>query len=389
MNNNKFHSLLEKFTKTELEDTKFLKENEFYSKIQLEKLDSLKYKKKIMSKMTDIFGMLIITISLLYLDEIILFKNKKKIRNIYLLIISGLTFFYAIFKLILNYYQIKLKKKISKYNSMSILEKNFFLTFFIFIIHPNILLDQYEIYATYKIPNEFFLTPINYFLIIFQLTIILLESLKNLIINSNLIPKKGDYLTRKNSSNLNIFYLKYFFKKKPAKLLFIFIITFIFYLSILLKIFEAPSILDKNDFSLIYWTNIIWTNSITMLTIGYGYSIPVTFFGRFIVVIAGIGGHLLFSSTIVALADFLKFDEIENSIYSKMEMQFLENELKDCSRKIVFRLVRGYKAYNNRRESIYEEDKRVIEKNIMKYKSLKERFIFRKYFKHLTQMHFT
>lgn len=385
MENNKLIGLL---PNNNLNDNniKFLKEHEFYSKNQLIELNSLKYKKRLISKVLNIYGMLIIFLSLLYLDEIVFFKDEKKTRKRYLLIISFLTIFYTLFKILHNFYKIKLKRKISKKISLSIFEKHYILTFIIFIIHPNIFLDNYEIYATYKIPNKFYLTPINYFPIIFQTTTILFQFLKNLITNSNLISKKGEYITRKYSEHLNFFHLKHYFKKKPLKLLSIFIIIFILELSILLKIFEAPISKNQDEFSLIFWSNIFWTNFITMLTVGYGHSIPETLFGRFIVVIAGIGGHLFFSSMIVAFSDFMKFDEVEYGVYNSLERYRLESDLRECSREIVFRLVRAFGRFKGEDEKGYQEDKNFIEKRIGEYKILKERFYYRKYLRRLMEV---
>ena len=83
------------------------------------------------------------------------------------------------------------------------------------------------------------------------------------------------------------------------------------YFSILIKLSEQAA---KHISMLFKWTNVTWHVLVTMLTIGFGDTTPMTYWGRTFSVFCGIFGFGLFSLMIISFNKIICFDEREKKI---------------------------------------------------------------------------
>lgn len=176
------------------------------------------------------------------------------------------------------------------------------------------------------------------------------------------------------------FYIKYLFKKKPFRLLIWSLVFIGINLSMLLKIFESPlNILDSSSLS--YWSNSFWTTFMTMLTTGYGNCFPQTYFGKFISVISGIGGYLVFSLIIISFSNFINFKNREYKLFVLLEKNVLKGKLENSAAKIIARVFQSWIFFKRNDFCRYRKYKVKLENEILYYKSFKKNYLQKKLLK--------
>lgn len=117
---------------------------------------------------------------------------------------------------------------------------------------------------------------------------------------------KTSYVT-----NTMIYFVKYSFRKYPARFFFSLLVIGSFYFSIMIKLSEQP-VRDYSNLS--KWQNSAWHIFVTMLTIGFGDTTPYTYWGRFFSVLCGIFGFGLFSLMIISFNKIISFGSREKKI---------------------------------------------------------------------------
>ena len=349
-----------------------------HSKRYFQTITFISTKKDLATKMMNLIGFLIFFISLMYLDESTIYKKRKKkeITNFYLIIISILTFFYAFLKVIskmIKFYLLKIEG-LRSFDAQTF-NPSTICFLLLYIIHPNLLTSKISIYMKWKVPYETYITPLNFFLIAFQNSLILYEISKRIIITRSLFSESSLYLIRNAKVNKTavFFYIKYLFKKNPFRLL-IWSLFFIgIQLSMLLKIFESPlGFLDSHSLS--YWSNCFWTTFMIMLTTGYGDCFPQTYFGKLISVLSGISGYLVFSLIIISFSNFIGFKNREHKLYTLLEKNVLKSQLENSAATIISRVFQSYIAYKKNDFAKYRKYKVRLENEILYYKSFKKNY---------------
>lgn len=64
------------------------------------------------------------------------------------------------------------------------------------------------------------------------------------------------------------------------------------------------------------WSKSLWHTFITMLTVGYGDTTPLTYFGRLFSVSSGVFGYTYFSTLVITLNKILAFNREEENVKS-------------------------------------------------------------------------
>ena len=104
-------------------------------------------------------------------------------------------------------------------------------------------------------------------------------------------------LKSSNITSTMTYFIKFSLKKYPVRFFARLLIIGSLYFSIMIKLSEQA----VEDFSnLSEWPNSGWHIFVTMLTIGFGDTVPYTYWGRLFSVLCGIFGFGLFSLMIIS-----------------------------------------------------------------------------------------
>ena len=105
--------------------------------------------------------------------------------------------------------------------------------------------------------------------------------------------------------------MKYSLRQHTLKFLLRLLFIGIVYFTIMTKMSEQAA-KDLNNLN--KWANSVWHVFISMLTIGFGDTAPITYWGRMFSVFCAVFGFGMFSLLIISFERILKFNHREKSL---------------------------------------------------------------------------
>ena len=339
---------------------------EFFRKINL-----LGGKKRLIFKTINIIGIIIVFLSFFYID-IKIEGGYENHENIILIIISVLTILYAILKFISKiFHEFILKFEKISLQSSSLIKKRFFFIFLIYLIHPNIFTKNIYLKIYWVAPYEVIQKNLNFTIIAFQNTIIFFEIFLRRLIHSQ-ITEKQKYKIRKKKSNQRAFpfFFKYIFLKDP-----IFVVKWLLILSglelgMLLKIMET----DNYNNYITNWSDSFWTVFMIMANSGFGDVFPISYSGKFVTVLTGIIGYLIFSLVILGISNLLNFDDFDNKISFVIDKDELEMLRRDKAASVITIFLKCAKTFKENDIRKYFKYKVLLDKEMRLLRDINKSF---------------
>lgn len=138
-----------------------------------------------------------------------------------------------------------------------------------------------------------------------------------------------------------------------------------------LRIFERY--FDRNDeTSLSNYLNDIWCVFITMTTVGYGDIVPLSLFGRIIIIISCMFGVFLMGLMVVSVTSYLNITGVESNIYKILLKSRKMEERNNLAFKAIAQYLKSIKNVNKKKLTVNKDDflKKIVpleKKNINKY----------------------
>ena len=123
----------------------------------------------------------------------------------------------------------------------------------------------------------------------------------------------------------------------------------------MLQIIEGPAYnesMGSNDFRTI--NNCLWNVLVTMTTVGYGDTYPITNLGRIVNIISSIGGTIFVSLLTLSLQNIMNFTSYEDNAYLYREKMLMDEQKELVAGKYfktAFDYILARKAYRNVMES--------------------------------------
>lgn len=345
-------------------------------KTQIHELRFIESKKNIVVACMDFIGIIIIIISLIYADNEFSFNVDESVQKSTLLLISILTLAYSFLKGIkaVFYRKILISTKFLNRDG-PLVTKRVLLMMFVYFIHPNYWMNNLSVVSYFVYPEQPFEHKINFFFLSFQISVIFSELIRRITIASY-IKEEDKVLIRRNKTSNNCFYfsLKYLFTEYPFYVLLSYLVSFALYLSLLLKLFESPIEL-RDQTSLSFWSNAIWTSFVTMLTIGYGDFAAITYLGRTVSVLTGIFGYIIFSLFVIAISNSIRFKSSEYKTYLVVEKRRLKKIYRERAATLIVVFFKCYLSYKKREKARYQWYKMRVDHELVNFKSIKQKFI--------------
>lgn len=349
----------------------------------INELQFIENKKNMVASCMDFIGILILIISLVYTDNEFSFNIDQSVQKATLIVITLLTVLYSLLKGLkaVFYRKILIITKFLNRDAQLITRK-IMITMMVYLIHPNYWMNSLSIMSRAAFPEQLFERKINFFFLSFQITVIFSELIRRITLSSYM-NEENKMLIRRQKASKKCFYfaLKYLFMEHPFYVLCSYLVYFALYLSLLLKLFESPIEL-RDQTSLSFWSNAIWTSFVTMLTIGYGDCFPITYLGRIISVMTGIFGFTIFSLFVIAISNSIRFKTSEYKTYLIIEKRRLKKIYANQAAKLITVFIKCYLSYKAREKSKYQWYKTRLDSEILDFKRIKEQFISKNTLKH-------
>lgn len=333
-------------------------------------------KRKLLSISLNLFGALILIFSLLYSDNEFTYGQHFLVERTSLSFITFITVLFSISKMILlmlNRRILIIQKSLSA--DSPLLTSKIIIIALVYLIHPNIWMNNWKIESTLSYPTVRYTRKINLILLVIQTTIVFSEFVRQVTL-SGVVQETDRMVIRRNklSNGSFRFSLKCLFLLKPFYVLFSYLLLFGIYLSLLLRLAESPIEIRSALFS---WNNALWTSFVTMLTIGYGNYFPVTYLGRMVSVLTGIFGYVAFSLFVLAVSNKTGFTCNEHKTFLFLEKRKLKRKLKKKAANVIVYFCKAYLNYKRKDKEHYRLYKIRLEDELILFKDVKNKFIHR------------
>ena len=351
---------------------KLAKGSATYIKMKHE-LKLLESKRTIATYLMDFVGVIILFVSLVYVENECSYDTNIQVQVTALGCVSLLTIIYASLKIISSmYYRSILIATKVLYSNASLFTYRLSFWFLLYLTHPNYWSNAMTHISRACYPSQPFEMKINLYLLMIQVTVISYELLNRLTISAYMSVENAAAVKKhKVSAHSLYFALKYLALEHPFYLLFTYLFMTSVYFSLILKLFESPIDLRENT-ALFYWSNSLWTIFLNMLTTGYGSGFPVTYMGRVTTVTSGLVGMILFTFFIAAISNVVRLDSGECNTFALIEKNRQKRICKDKAARIITTLLKCYVRYDKENKEQYELVKNRLYDLIVEYKTTKK-----------------
>lgn len=255
------------------------------------------------------------------------------------------------------------------------------------ICSPHIFLDGLKLHAKEYWNNRDIIYEVNYILVLFSF--VRFYGLINFIISTTKYYNYRAFRIAKMMGMLMTFNfaIKCILSKNPFRTVIFIIVMFVFLFSYMLRIIEGPD----SEFNT--YGNCLWFALITMTTVGYGDYVPKSNLGRILTFLAAVLGSIQVSILIYSSQTTLLLDEKENQVYSFTSRLESKGEIDKVSasyfKSTLLFIGAKNELFNFLKENttdldyINENDdsksSKVVNENIRKLNSLKEKFYIKIY----------
>jgi hypothetical protein len=256
---------------------------------------------------------------------------------------------FLIWKYYLNLYLLRMDSKASKNDNIitSGLWTYFWKEFIILAIFPppkmNFLISGKMLFGQYTYNTD---------------SLVLVLSMTKLYYFSKLFnnfsiwkSKKVAIIGRENQVSVGTaFVFKAQLKQRPYITLLMILVFLVLVFSFIIRIFEYSYTDDEKNIGAKHISNgnfkrfsdNVWLVIITMLTIGYGETVPGTHFGRAIAAIAAVFGMLVISTLIVTLSSVVDLNRHEKMAYNLIKKRDIKKTTKYHAANLIARIFETY-----------------------------------------------
>ena len=342
----------------------------------LMELKSVESKRNLVMTNLSYFGSLIIIFSVIYVDNEYSVEHHEFTERITLISISLFTVLYAFCKFLnmVIHRKILIISNLLAKNSPLLTWRIIGITLF-YLIHPNLFINKINFQSSFTDSSVVIERKLNVIVIAVQLTIISRELLRQLTVSNQLSERdKYEIRTKQNQVSCFDFSLKYLFINKPFSMLLSYLLLIGLYLSLILKLAEFPTEI-RNESDLYIWNNSIWASFTVMLSMGYGNCIPVTYVGRFISVISGVIGYILFSLFVIASNNSIRFKNKEHKVFLLINKRVWKRKLRNRAADVISLFFKTCVLYNKEDRKNYLKVKEKFQYELLRFKHCKEKFI--------------
>ncbi|CAG9314226.1 unnamed protein product [Blepharisma stoltei] len=250
------------------------------------------------------------------------------------------TFILLIFLIIRNYFDLEWKKERLIYSKQDNLYSAGYIPKLIVelaynLFHPVWFLDDssYEYYCEYT--HSYIEYPWNTLLSVIQVSRVY-HLMRLWIFWSKYNAPRAQRVCKMNGTEGGaLFFFRGMMTDNPMPFVGIMLFVGIMMFSYMLRIFETPLAGKNNNQNFGDFNNSMWNVVITVFTVGYGDTFPVTLPGRIIEVFNSIYGNILLSMMIVSLTTLLNFEIGERKAVELLERLNFQIELKHSAARLL------------------------------------------------------
>jgi hypothetical protein len=162
------------------------------------------------------------------------------------------------------------------------------------------------------------------------------------------------------------FALKCILKFYHIKIVFLFFLGSVIIFGHALRVFERPFWASKGQMEFDFPTNSFWVIFVSMLTIGYGDLVPMTIFGKIVVVIASLWGVFICSLVVVCLYGLFDLSSDQFMVFikiikSRTAIRFIEDVYK----------FRKTKLSNKKKSEAVKDDYNTLISSFTEFKNMR------------------